>query len=451
MFGAWQIQLVVRRKGKNGEAGKESISSLDIPKLLKDLPESYYVGQEFVEDEKRIEVHILFKFRTAVNFSNLNFDEGALHVRQIGTGEVLCTIEKTVSDKLFRLMADPMDFDDDERVQGFLSVNNFVLGYIRPYLPAINERIQIEKYRDGHILARPVAIFDLYEVAVLDKNNRNSGAVIPWPAPLSGWEESRLAEGNDAVFIRDLIDAMTAYYEYDLDECLRKIITSLENCFSHYSLSVPSTSIWERARKMFWGKRGKFKRLINTYLVARNYPFPERDLLIVRANIKFIYHLRNLIVHDKLRVNPSQTTLCRKAIATLLYIYQGHYLRSAHRVYIFSFYAQFFSIYDSMTGYSLETAAEDKPTISRKANIIRNADDMNRMMFASLSITKAERDSVLTGARISPRASKIKYSPNTSARPQSQPLRQKKILSDRLACIFCWQVRDSIRLLSCLP
>ena len=66
----------------------------------------------------------------------------------------------------------------------------------------------------------------------------------------------------DAVFIRDLIDAMTDYLYYDLDECIRKTITSVENFFLHYKLSPASENIWNRIVSLLKGKRTKMQKLI---------------------------------------------------------------------------------------------------------------------------------------------------------------------------------------------
>lgn len=348
------------------------------------LPKSYYVGQEYVEDPDKIDVFIKFKFRPAVVFSNINFDYSKLRVRQIERGEVLCTLEKTISQKLFTAISDPKDIHSLFRVTGF------VLGYIKLYLPSINEHIQEQKYLDGHILARTISLNDIYGVLVANRAGDKTG-VAAWPVPISGFPPSKLSPGQDAIFIRDMIDAMTAYFQYDLDECIRKVITSLENCFSHYKLSPSSTS-----------KVNKIKRLIDEYVQEAHYPYIERDLKILRENILFIYHVRNLVVHDKLRISPSNTTVCRKAIGTLLYLYQGNFINIEQRTYIFSFYSQFITIFEGYSGYSLERAEWNIHEMKERNEhppIINTPDDMNRFMFEGLQITTQEKEDILSGKR----------------------------------------------------
>lgn len=222
-------------------------------------------------------------------------------------------------------------------------------------MPEINAHIERQKYLDGHILARTISLPDLFDVAVVNLKEDKGGMVI-WPIPLAIFHPSKLAPDKDAVFIRDLISAMTSYFQYDLDEGIRKVITSLENCFSIYRLIPKSENFLARLFQPIFGKRFKIRKLINEYVKENYYPYIERDLAILRTNILFIYHLRNLVVHDRLRIHPSQTTVCRKAIGTLLYLYQGKFLKDEHRAYIFSFYSQFISIYEQYNGYSLELA-----------------------------------------------------------------------------------------------
>jgi hypothetical protein len=353
------------------------------------FPDSYYVGQEYIEDPEKIEALIKFKFRSAVVFSNIDFDHRDLHVRQIGRGEVVCTLHKTISKRLFDTISSP------KNAQSLIKLTTYILGYIRPYLPSINERIQQQKYLDGHILARTISLFDIYDVAVVN-SLEDKGGIVLWPIPATEFPSSKLSTAQDAVFIRDLIDAMTSYFQYDLDGCVRKVITSLENCFSHYALSASSENLWSRLKASVIGRRTKIRRLVNEYVKEGRYHYTERDLKVLRENILFIYGLRNLVVHDKLRINPSQAFICRKAIGTLLYLFQGNFLSDEHRAYIFSFYGQFIVIDGEHSGTSLELVEWNKRIEESKKgpNLISSTDALNKWMFETLKITRKERKSI---------------------------------------------------------
>lgn len=391
-------QLILRARTKGGQNSVEE-SVLGNNKVApKDLPDSYYVGQEFVEDSERVDALIHFHFRSPVEFTNINFDFGKLHVRQQENGEIFCSIERMLSKKLFETITSVAQIKAEdatlEQVNQLMSVTHFIIGYIDLYLPTINDRILQGKYLEGHILARTISISEIYGITIRDREGKRGGFIL-WPAPLKGFPPSKLKTNQDAVYIRDLIDAMTAYFQYNLDDCIRKVITSLENSFIHYQVKPTQQSdgfLWFR-------RRTKFSRQIEEYVTENHYGYSERDLKILRKNILFVYGLRNKIVHDKLRINSHQTTVCRKAIGTLLYIYQGNFINAEHRKYIFSFYGQFQLIDEQYNGTSLDRIEwlHRKPKKISEGQIIRNPDDMNKWMFQSLQISRQERSAALRG------------------------------------------------------
>lgn len=386
MLGAWQLRVTAKSKEDNGsQEPKEFIPP-------EKLPESFYVGQDYIEDLEKVDVLIHFTFKSPVVFSNSNFSYRSLSVSQNQNGEVICIIKKTLSKKLFSELIDKKD------INKLIRAINPIMGYIRLYLPTINAYIQEQKYLEGHILGRMISASDIYNVLVTDLNKKNGG-LLPWPTPLTGFPPSKLTNKQDVVYTRDLIDAMSSYFQYNLDDCIRKVITSLENCFLHYELTLPPRSKQEWLKKLIFGKEYKIKKLINFYITENYYGYIERDLQKLRKNILFIYKLRNLIVHDKLRIHPSQTTICKKAIGTLLYLYQGSFIEKDRREYISSLHGQFMMIGEMYNGYSLEiidwnNSLEKKNT---RPNIINNKDDMDRFVFEGLSIKEKEEKSILSG------------------------------------------------------
>ena len=67
--------------------------------------------------------------------------------------------------------------------------------------------------------------------------------------------------------------------------------------------------------------RTRFAKQVRKYITEAYYPLKERDSKILRDNILFVYKIRNLIVHNKLRLSTDNLMFCKKAIGTLLYIY----------------------------------------------------------------------------------------------------------------------------------
>lgn len=360
----------------------------------KGASQNYYVGKEYIEDKDKIDVLIKYKFRSPVVFESINFDYENLHIRQLKNGEIMCNLEKTISLKLFNIFKD----QTVDLIAKHINDHNFIIGYIRKTLPIINNKLLKEKYLEGHILACPISINDLIDVAILDKNNLKSGGMIIWPIPIKGFPRSRLPKEHDAIFIRDLIDAMTLYFNFDYDGCIRKIITSLENYFIHFKLKIPSSGKIKIFFPFLYYKKAKFKKTIIYFLIEKYYPYKKRNLDILRENILFVYKLRNLITHDKLRISLTNGSICKKAIGTLLYIYQSSFVPKGQADYIFSFYAQFLIIDSQYNGINLDEietfSSNNDNDISSK--VISNKDEMDNFMFDGLEIKLSEKNGVLS-------------------------------------------------------
>ena len=131
--------------------------------------------------------------------------------------------------------------------------------------------------------------------------------------------------------------------------------------------------------------------MVNDYITESYYPFKERDLEILRENILFIYKIRNLIVHDKLRLKLDNLMFCKKAIGTLLYIYQSKFTyNDGQKDYVFAFDMQFKMIADMIIGLNLDNF-EKAENSKRKPQTISNDDELNKSMFSSLKITKEQK------------------------------------------------------------
>ena len=168
-----------------------------------------------------------------------------------------------------------------------------------------------------------------------------------------------------------------------------QVVTSLENYYIYYNLKVPiNSNFWS---KLFGLRKNKFKKLVNEYITEKFYGFTDRDLKILRDNILFVYGIRNLIVHDKLRLKLDNLMFCKKAIGTLLYIYQSKFVyEDGKKDYIFAFDMQFKMIADMIIGLNLDHFEKAEKS-TRQPEIIRNSDELNRSMFASLKITDKQK------------------------------------------------------------
>ena len=353
-----------------------------------------YVGQEYAEDFDKIDVVIKFSIRTPVEFNNFEIDlHGGIHVRQ-SRCEICISLDKTISKKLFDHISLLSQKDvkslSNEELQKYAHATPFVIGYIRKVLPLINKEIIKRKYQEGLILARTASITDVSDIFILDITKPiNDGVFVIWPNPLPGFPSSvEISSYADAIYIRDLIESMTAFFDFNFDDCIRKVITSLENCLLiYYKLSC-------KTKKHFFKncfKREKLIKVVNEYIVEKNYinkGYNEKNLKIIRQNIKYIYHIRNQIVHNQLRANLELYSIYKKAIGTLLYVYQGDFIDKNEQAYVFSFYLQFLAIDDG--GYSGLPIINFKDDVVEDKKIIKNDKDLNERMFKNLEITKNE-------------------------------------------------------------
>ncbi|MFA5210983.1 MAG: SEC-C metal-binding domain-containing protein [Patescibacteria group bacterium] len=350
--------------------------------------ESYIVGQEYIDDEDKIEVLIKYTIILPSIVDNFNIDDYPLHVVQNGN-KIYVNFNKIISKKLLEdIKKHFCDFKNNNYISKELTKKNpsqFIVGYISETLPRINKEILNRKYNEGHIIVKTISQFDISEVFVVD----DLGGIyaVLWPLSVPGFPPSNDDGNYNVTYIKDLIDAMTEYFYYNPDECIRKIITSLENYFIYYNLKSNN----KLSKFNIFKKNIKFRRLVDKYIREEYYSYKEENLKILRNNILYFYHIRNLIVHDKLRLNLENLMFCKKAIGTLFYIYQSSFISNDGKFnYIFSFDMQFKLIVDRMLGVNLDRLKKIKDS-KRKHSIIDNKDGLDKIIFNNLKITKKDK------------------------------------------------------------
>jgi hypothetical protein len=345
--------------------------------------------QQYYRDQNKVEVLIKYTFKLPVLVSDFNIDEHPLFVRQTND-EIHVNyhrlITRSLLDDLIELWMIRSQQKEVPEVLSNKSPGLYIVGFIAETMSRINEEILNRKYLEGHVLLRTISQFDIYNVFIVDKDVKYVG--ITWPAIIPSFTEiTKVSKGFDVIFIRDLIDAVTEYFYFNFDECIKKVITSLENYFIYYHLeSVSSDGL---LRRVFCRRKTKFRRLIQKNISESFYGIKERDLKILRDNMLYVYQIRNRVTHDKLRLKPYNRSLCKKAIKTLLYIYQSKFIREDNKnEYIMSVYRQFGLISDMIIGRNLDRYLE----VENQESIVgRNEDDFNKWAFSNLKITKQEK------------------------------------------------------------
>ena len=330
-------------------------------KTRKELPKSYYIGQEFIEDKEHLTVFIILNFHLSALIKPISF---VYKECKVTTDQKACdfiiSIERNISKKLFY------------SVSKNHTSERFIIGYINEILPVLNEHLINQKYLCGHLLIRTFSPLDIHEIVIINKENRDFTR-LSFPFSITNFPRSEeFAEGSNFKFIRDLIESSTFYYYYNLDDCIRKIISSIENFFILRNIT---------------GKSFK-EKLLKCLKKEHHIIVWEPYLKMFFSNIMYVYKIRNNIVHDKFRMDYNDSWLCKKGIGTLFYIYQTNLNDKNTLRYNFSLMKQFNALDHECMGFSLDEFND----MHKKSggSVINSPSDMDKFVFGGLEISKEE-------------------------------------------------------------
>ena len=252
------------------------------------LPASYYVGQEYIEDKEIIPVVISWEFYSPAVLDSFPIVAPGIEGEVTSNGNSLeVKLQKNISSNLFQ-----------DTWQKNKNTGKYYIGYVNQVIPFINAAILKQKYLNGHILVAPFSVFDVRTLKVIKSSNGHR-VPVEWPVSVTAFPPAeQLATQNDEIYIRDLIDACTYYFTFNTDDCIRRLITSLENYFHLNDLE------------------GSFRSRLNQVIVPEAYiPGWGEYLEIWKNNISFLYDLRNAIVHNRFSVSADLKCLKADGIA----------------------------------------------------------------------------------------------------------------------------------------
>lgn len=349
----------------------------------------------YYEDQKIRKVLIKYSVKIPNLLEDWQYENHPFFIYH-GAGSVYVNYHRNIANTLFSELEELYNAykEDRDPPEDIIKKNptKFIIGYLDRSLDILNSELSNKKYNDGHLLLRSVSQFDIFDVFIIDKES-DVPSIIPvlWPVPVARFPDLRMTdEVRNRVFIRDLIDAMTEFFYFNYDECIRKLITSLENYFTEYKSFLGDDTISE---KIFTGK-SKFRVKVDMFLCQENYPMDEFGLGVLKSNILYIYKLRNKIVHSGFRLNMSSRYICKKAIGTLFYIYQSRQIRESNLYdYIFSLQVQFLTHVQILIGMNLDYF---RLSSEKKASKIRSMTDFDKKMFQGLRISRKDKK-VITG------------------------------------------------------
>jgi len=359
------------------------------------IPSEYFSGEEYFEDTEEVDVIISCYFQSVavIDEISLSFSKGQITLRQTGN-HLNLRINRKISKNLFNsLNKTPKS-------------TTYLIGYVDEVIPFINTALLQQKYLSGHILLTTYSDLDLFGITVTKLDDDTTVALV-WPKPIPPFPlVKKLPDGGDEVFIRDYIDAMTCYFDNNFDECIRKLITSLENFFIYAKIKGDFSSHPNFVCRYFesfvqkihdkYGlmnveiKRGTFNSKLHDCLNERNYPQWRKHTPIVEENIRFLYKVRNSIVHKKYRLSEEDKWICGNGIVTLSYFFQNSFVDKSVSRYISALNMQFNMLSPTYQGMSLDKLRELK-TRSSNAKLITSHQELDNSIFLSLKIGEKQK------------------------------------------------------------
>jgi hypothetical protein len=112
-------------------------------------------------------------------------------------------------------------------------------------------------------------------------------------------------------------------------------------------------------------------------------------------NLKFIYKIRNGIIHKKYRLKEEDKWICDSAICTMSYFFQTALVDNQTRRYLFSLIEQFKLLQPLYQGVHIEKIGS-LMNIGSSERTITNDDEMDEAVFSDLKIKSEEKRTFLS-------------------------------------------------------
>ena len=275
-----------------------------------EFPNTYYVGQEYIERSTlvRCTIEALFVYAGAIEPVNFWHLKNNITLEQIPPF-LKVSLTRSIAQRLWD------DINDD---LPWGTAHGCVGAYLDAILPEVNRRLLAVRYEQGHLLSRTFHVSEAFEVTLC----RGERTVrVRWPQPIAAFPPSaQLAARVKHLYVRELIDAMHAFLRNEYDECVRRLITSAEDFFRARGWNLsPRVGLVNRIlvalRLRSRRKRISFRQSLTSNLEASSIP---GSTLV--PNLLTVYEVRNRIVHGGIRLHSSAKLFCHKAVSTLRYI-----------------------------------------------------------------------------------------------------------------------------------
>jgi hypothetical protein len=352
--------------------------------LASPIPESFYNGQPYVEDKRKVNSIIAAHFIFPGYISPFDFWLYGAHVVGTQHGNLLLVrVYKRISQQLW----------DDLRLIPIARSERFIIGYLASYMPTINRYLLDTRYFEGHLLARTFALFEAVDVSVTVNHRR---MFLNWPISFATFPRSAtIAKNVSELYVHDFIDSINSYFRSDFDDCIRRVVTSAETLFqarSWRSKAPPDTLLQKLLRFL----RLKVRERPNTFrrVLSDNIEKNRLSGQVINENMQFIYTVRNRIVHGGFRMSTSSELFCAKAIATLKYLMAGYCADAVISRYINTLNVQFNMQREVLGSINNLDVIQKQWSVLNDEKPIDSLEELDRVMFGALRFTECDRHSI---------------------------------------------------------
>lgn len=353
-----------------------------------------YVGKEYVEDKKRVSMRFDVKLYSPAKLLPFEF---FYKKRKITGAQERQYLTVSFIENLPRTLIDDIAWNRK-------NAERYVYGYIFTPLQRVNQEMFRQRYSLGHFLVNTFSFFDIVAIKLTNIEEEGTDEIIsmPWPPVAEALPNVHFPKSpervNPEIFVRDYIDACSDFFRGDYDNCVKRMITSVENALSAYKLQ-------KKKKKYPWWKFIMRFNTQDSFTESIRSLWPGSKFLghqVVSSNLLFLYKIRNKITHGSLRIHQENGWwFCGRGLQTLQYFYQFLDGNDENSPGAYVFYTSVFasSIFRQTRGSTVEIDAMRGEFLNEnRANedlLIRTDKDLNDWKFNSLLITNSERISII--------------------------------------------------------
>jgi hypothetical protein len=351
-------------------------------RLRRPIPNAFYIGQPYVEDKRKVNCIITANFVFPGYIEDFDFWLHGAHVfgTQIGNA-IQIQAHGRISQQLW------------EDIKYLGEGEQFIIGYLAPYMPIINRKILDTRYYQGHILARTFSLFEALDVSLIVNPElvylRWPSSVLPFPP------SAALAKNVNALYVHDYIDAINSYFRADYDDCIRRVITSAENLFEARQWKrTHQSSLVEKLLRIVGISFTKTPNTFRRTLASRLH----RDRIsgqVINDNLQYVYTVRNRIVHAGFRLSTSSEQFCAKAIVTLKHLISGYCADKVIARYADTLNMQF-EMQRSMLVVlnNLDIIEKKMAPVVHTVPVHSSPQALNKALFEALRFTEVDKHSI---------------------------------------------------------